>query len=65
MHKTNKYEFDCPCCGNPLFKNRNKDTVRCVWCHNIVDYNGNILPKRRQEKTNEGESDLQTQDANN
>ena len=50
--KSNSNEFDCPCCGNPLIKNRGKSTIRCVWCRSIVDYNGNVLPSNKYSDRN-------------
>lgn len=56
--KRNENEFDCPSCGNPLFKSRNKDFVRCTWCHMIVDYKGNILPSPYKEKVRKNQDAL-------
>lgn len=47
MYKKNPFEFDCPCCGNPLNKHRNKNVIRCIWCRSYVDYNGNIIPPNK------------------
>lgn len=54
--KRNPNEFDCPSCGNPLMKSRSKNTIRCVWCHAFVDYDGNILTRNKavEKKINVG-----------
>lgn len=54
--KRNPNEFDCPSCGNPLMKSRSKNTIRCIWCHAFVDYDGNILTRNKavEKKINVG-----------
>lgn len=27
--------FDCPQCGNPLYKSK-RDIVKCVWCNTLI-----------------------------
>lgn len=47
--KNNKFveeDFNCPVCGNPLYKNKFKDVFRCKWCKSLINQNGYEEPSK-------------------
>lgn len=47
--KRNPQEFDCECCGNPIYKSRVRDDVKCCWCGYINNV-GKFVGGRKRKK---------------
>lgn len=44
------HEFDCEQCGNPLYKSRVKDSIRCCYCgyvNEVGRYRGRFYAKNK------------------
>lgn len=45
MEKRSNNMFDCPSCGNPLIRSKQKQ-IRCIYCKRLVDVPQNANKKK-------------------